>query len=73
MGHRRMIAKGASSSCPSYTPGLYTSEQIDTLVFVDGYIPVASASEFDAIRTGASETMGAGTCWEGSYTNQENL
>jgi len=59
---------GGGGSCPSYTPGLYTAEEIDTLVNVDGYIPVASAAEFDAIRSGAAETMGAGTCWEDTYT-----
>ena len=59
---------GGGGSCPSYTPGLYTAEEIDTLINDDGYIPVASAAEFDNIRTGISETMGAGTCWEGSYT-----
>lgn len=67
MGHRRFIGRSAGGSCPSYTPGLYTAEEIDTLVFVDGYIPVASVAEFDAIRTGSSETMGAGTCWAGTY------
>jgi hypothetical protein len=60
--------KRGGSSCPSYTPGLYTAEEIDTLVNVDGYIPVASAAEFDLIDSGVSETMGVGTCWEGTYT-----
>jgi hypothetical protein len=57
-----------SSSCPSYIPGLYTAEEIDDLVNIDGYIPVASATEFDTIRTTGSNTMGAGTCWAGTYT-----
>jgi hypothetical protein len=61
-----------SNSCPSYTPGLYTAEEIDTLINVDGYIPVASAAEFDDIRTGVAETMGAGTCWEDTYTTGDN-
>ena len=60
---------GGGGSCPSYTPGLYTAEEIDTLINDDGYIPVATAEEFDLnIEAGGSQTMGAGTCWEGSYT-----
>jgi len=57
-----------SSSCPSYNPGLYTAEEIDTFVFVDGFIPVANISEFKLIGTAGSRTMGAGTCWAGTYT-----
>ena len=59
---------GPTSSCPSYLPGLYTSEEIDDLVFVQGFIPVASGAEFVKINTGAFETMGGGTCWSGNYT-----
>lgn len=58
--------------CSSYEPGLYTWQEISQMVFVDGWIPVASAAEFDKIRTGASETMGAGTCWENQYTTGGN-
>jgi len=54
--------------CPSYTPGLYTAQQIFDFVLLDGYIPVASAVEFDQIRLGTPQTMGAGTCWAGTYT-----
>ena len=56
-----------SNSCPSYIPGLYTAEQIDDLVFNQGYIPVANISELNALRNTTSQTMGLGTCWEGSY------
>ncbi len=68
MSHRRILGKGQSSSCPTYTPGLYTAEQIDDLVNNQSYIPVASASEFNLIDSGVLQTMGVGTCWEGSYT-----
>jgi hypothetical protein len=61
-----------SGSCPPYTPGLYTKEEIDDLVDNQGYIPVASAAEFDLIDSGSSETMGAGSCWEGTYTTGLN-
>jgi hypothetical protein len=61
--------KRGGGSCPSYTPGLYTAEEIDTLVNVDGYIPVATTLEFEDIANGLTQTMGAGTCWEGSYEN----
>lgn len=61
-------AQQGSSDCSSYTPGLYTAEEIDDLVNIDGYIPVASAAEFNLIDSGISETMGVGTCWEGTYT-----
>lgn len=65
---RRAVYKKVSGSCPSYIMGKYTSAEIDDLVFVDGYIPVASADEFNSISSGVSETMGVGTCWEDSYT-----
>lgn len=61
------VPKG-SNPCPSYIPGKYTVNELDQMIFVDGYIPVATATEFDKIRTGASETMGVGTCWENTYT-----
>src|SRR5690554_6536672 len=61
----RLLVK--RTRCPEYNPGLYTVSELDQMIFVDGYIPVASAAEFDKIRTGAAETMGAGTCWEGTY------
>jgi hypothetical protein len=64
---------GSGSSCPSYTPGLYTAEEIDNLVFVDGYIPVSTVSEFKSMCNGLpNQIMGVGTCWEGSYTNSAN-
>jgi len=52
----------------AYVPGLYTEAEVDDLINIDGYIPVASAVEFDKIRTGASETMGGCTIWAGTYT-----
>lgn len=50
--------------CSSYLPGLYTISELDQMIFVDGYIPVANAFEIDKIRTGNAEKMGEGTCWE---------
>jgi len=52
----------------AYVPGLYTEAEVDDLINIDGYIPVASAVEFDKIRTGASETMGGCSIWAGMYT-----
>lgn len=67
MSHRGMFRRKVSSFCP-YLPGKYTESEIDDLVFIDGYIPVYDAAEFDKIRTGASETMGGCTKWGGTYT-----
>jgi hypothetical protein len=66
--YARMMRRRAGSSCPSYVPGLYTAEEIDDLVNIDGYIPVASAAEFGFIDSASTQTMGAGTCWAGTYT-----
>ena len=57
-----------SSSCPSYLPGKYTSEQIDDFVFAQGYIPVSSLDECDKINLGTPQIMGANSCWAGTYT-----
>lgn len=64
----RSVFGGGGGGCPSYSPGLYSSSEIDDLVFVDGYVPIANAAELDALRTTISQTMGLGTCWEGTYT-----
>jgi len=74
MGHRRMLGKGQSSSCPSYVAGKYTAEEVDDLVFVQGYIPVATEAEFTAVIGSGTptRTMGLGTCWEGTYTLGRN-
>lgn len=68
MGRRRFLGRVSGRDCSSYLPGLYTISELDQMIFVDGYIPVANATEFDNIRTGVAETMGAGTCWENKYT-----
>ena len=47
--------------------GLYTTWEIDEML-ANGYIPVASGAELDALRTTTSQTMGAGTQWAGTYT-----
>lgn len=54
--------------CSSYLPGLYTVSELDQMIFVDGYIPVAQPEELDEIRNSTPKTMGAGTCWENTYT-----
>lgn len=59
---------GKPPRCPEYNPGLYSVSELDKMIFVDGYIPVANATEFDNIRTGNLEDMGAGTCWGAKYT-----
>lgn len=51
-----------------YDEGLYTLSDITTMITVDGYVPVASATEFNKIRTTASSVlMGVGTPWEAGY------
>jgi hypothetical protein len=65
--YARMMRRGGVDPC-LYVPGLYTEAEVDDLINIDGYIPVASAVEFDKIRTGASETMGGCSIWAGTYT-----
>jgi len=65
--YARMMRRRGVDPC-AYVPGLYTESEVDDLINIDGYIPVASAVEFDKIRTGASETMGGCTIWAGTYT-----
>lgn len=55
-----------SSTYPSNA--LYTESEANTMITTQDYIPVASASELDALRTTTSQTMGVGTPWEGTYT-----
>lgn len=50
-----------------YNPGLYTVAELDQMIFVDGYIPVANIEEFAAIGTETTRYMGSGTCWAGTY------
>src|SRR5690606_5471589 len=67
MGRRRFLGRVSGRDCSSYDPGLYTVSELDQMIFVDGYIPVANATELNNIRTGRDQTMGAGTCWENTY------
>mgnify|MGYP001172730170 CR=1 FL=1 len=46
--------------------GLMYSDQITSYI-AGGFIPVASASELNALRNTGSRVMGAGTIWEGTY------
>lgn len=48
--------------------GLYTLEELRVLINDNGYIPVATGAELNALRTTAARTMGAGTEFEGTYT-----
>ena len=47
--------------------GLYTDEELDDMIFNQGYIPIASGAELNSIRTAGIKTMGSGTKWAGSY------
>lgn len=48
--------------------GLYSFDEVTALIDGEGYIPVATASELNGLRNAVSQTMGAGTAWEGTYT-----
>ena len=68
MSHRGFMGKKRGVDPCAYVPGLYTQAEVDDLINIDGYIPLASAEEFDKIRTGNSETMGGCFIWAGNYT-----
>ncbi|PKM91251.1 hypothetical protein CVU82_01470 [Candidatus Falkowbacteria bacterium HGW-Falkowbacteria-1] len=64
-GEKCMTPTGIlNSGCPKY---IYTIEEIWEMVSNQGYVPVASAEELDALRNSTSQTMGIGTVWEGTY------
>lgn len=46
--------------------GIYTEKEIDDLIG-QGYIPIASAKELDAIGKAKKQTFGKGTKWKGTY------
>jgi hypothetical protein len=48
--------------------GIYTTWELDDLIYNQGYIPVASAAELNSLRNTGSRTIGAGTIWAGTYT-----
>jgi hypothetical protein len=58
--------------CSDFDQGKYTYYQLDDMITKQGYIPVASESELVAMKTAGTKTMGAGTCWEDSYTLEAN-
>src|SRR6056297_168270 len=62
------LTRGNKALARKETRGLYTPAQITFMIEFEGYVPVASASELDALRNAGSRTMGAGTQWKGSYT-----
>ena len=68
MSHRGFMGKKRGVDPCAYVPGLYTQAEVDDLINIDGYIPVASAAEFDKMHTGLSETMGGCSIWAGTYT-----
>jgi hypothetical protein len=45
----------------------YTPAEVWLMVLNDGYVPVATAAELDALRNTGSRTMGVGTIWGGNY------
>lgn len=47
--------------------GLYSIYELDTMIFNQGYIPIASGAELNSIRTDGIKAMGVGTRWEGNY------
>ena len=50
----------------TYSRGKYTIEEIDALI-AEGFIPVATADEFDGLRNSSLRVMGSGSPWEGVY------
>jgi hypothetical protein len=46
----------------------YSDGYITHLIVNEGYVPVASGDELNALRNTTSQKMGAGTIWEGDYT-----
>lgn len=56
------------SDCSDFDQGRYSYKELNSMITRQGYIPVASESELVAMKTAGTKTMGAGTCWEGSYT-----
>lgn len=48
------------------TEGMYTEKEMDQLV-KSGNIPIASAGELNAIRSGSKGIFGKGTPWENTY------
>lgn len=49
-------------------PGLYTISELNDMINNNGYIPVASGAELNALRTTTLQQMGFGTLWNGMYT-----
>lgn len=47
--------------------GKYTRADLDVLINIDGYIPVANANELNNIRLTVNQKMGVDTPWEGFY------
>ena len=69
MSHRGFMGARKKGVDPcAYVPGLYTEAEVDDLINIDGYIPVASAAEYRRITTGNSEDMGGCSQWAGTYT-----
>lgn len=48
--------------------GLYSANELHQMIVADGYIPVSSADELNALRATTLQIMGAGSPWENTYT-----
>ena len=55
-----------------FATGLYTFDEVNTLIYTEGYIPVATPDEMVAMRNAVIQIMGAGSPWEGPYTTGNN-
>ena len=51
-----------------FAQGLYTFQEVSDMIATESYIPVATAAELNALRNDVSQTMGAGSPWQGTYT-----
>ena len=60
--------RGSKIKKAAMKTGLYSFDEVTNLIVNENYIPVATAAELDALRNAVSQTMGAGTAWEGTYT-----
>jgi len=52
----------------AYVQGLYTEAEVDDLINILGYIPVADLNEYQDARITGSRLMGGCTIWAGTYT-----
>ena len=65
---KTIIVDGSETYNEKLFSTLYSPNEINDLINIDGYIPVATATELNDLRNSVSQTMGSGTIWEGTYT-----